>query len=68
MKSSYTVELRRIPGQSKFHVFRGEWTNDMATLGMKTHAMWHQTSGHLAHGRLSVMFLAFMIIVVGELA
>ena len=42
--------------------------NDMATLGMKTHAMWHQTSGHLAHGRLSAMFLSCMIIVVGDLA
>ena len=68
MKSSYIVELRRIPGQSKFHLFQGELTNDMVTLGMKTRAMWHQTSGHLAHGRPSVMFLSCMIIVVGELA
>ena len=42
--------------------------NDMVTLSMKTHAMWHQTSGHLAHGRPNVMFLYCMIIVVGELA
>ena len=42
--------------------------NDMATLGMKTRAMWHQTSKHLAHGRPSIMLLSCMIIVVGELA
>ena len=42
--------------------------NDRMTLGMKTRAMWHQTSGHLAHGRPNVMFLSCMIIVVGESA
>ena len=40
----------------------------MATLDIKTCAMWHQKSGHLAHGRPSVMFLSCMIIVAGELA
>ena len=42
LSSSHKIKVHsRISRQTKFHVFRDEWTNHMVTLGMRARAMWH---------------------------